>query len=119
MRGATTRFVLNRIVDRFHALGMITVVIVTVRYIPMIVCGCGIAAFKSKFDNLPAVFLKQLKEEREQFQKDLRVSVRQMRSSKAARVTRVTLIAAVEVRAKVGLSESDFAKLRPATPVVL
>jgi len=29
----------------------------------MIVCGYGIAVFKSKFDNLPAVFLKQLKEE--------------------------------------------------------
>jgi len=60
-----------------------------------------------------------MNDEPEQFQTDLLVSVRQMKASKAARVTRETLIAAVEVRTKVGLSESDFARLRPATPVVL
>lgn len=49
--------------------------------------------------------------ELEQFQQDLLDSVRQMKAGKAARVTEVPLSAAVEVRAKVGVSQSAFAKL--------
>jgi len=52
-----------------------------------------------------------MSDELEQFQKDLLASVRQMKAGKAARVTRVTLTAAAEARTKVGLSQSDFAKL--------
>ncbi len=47
----------------------------------------------------------------EKFQADLLLSVRQMRSGKAARVTKVSLPAAVEARAKTGLSQQDFANL--------
>jgi putative transcriptional regulator len=49
--------------------------------------------------------------EMEQFQNDLLESVRQMKKGKAARVTQITLSATSEVRAKVGLSQSAFAKL--------
>ena len=52
-----------------------------------------------------------MSDEREQFQKDLLASVRQLKAGKAARVTRVTLTAAAEARAKVGLSQSDLATL--------
>lgn len=49
--------------------------------------------------------------ELEQFQQDLLDSVRQMKAGKAARVTEVPLSAAAEARAKVGISQSAFAKL--------
>ena len=49
--------------------------------------------------------------ELEQFQQDLLDSVRQMKAGKAARVTEVRLSAAAEARAKVGISQSAFAKL--------
>lgn len=49
--------------------------------------------------------------EMEQFQNDLLESVRQMKKGKAARVTQVTLSPTSEVRAKVGMSQSAFAKL--------
>jgi putative transcriptional regulator len=45
------------------------------------------------------------------FQQDLLESVKQMRAGKAARVTKVSLPAAAEARAQVGLSQIDFANL--------
>ena len=45
------------------------------------------------------------------FQQDLLASVRQMRHGQAARVTNVRLPPAAEARAKVGLSQQDFARL--------
>ncbi|MCM8744214.1 helix-turn-helix domain-containing protein [Pseudomonas koreensis] len=50
-------------------------------------------------------------DELQQFQQDLLESVRQMKAGKAARVTQVPLSAAAEARAKVGVSQSAFAKL--------
>jgi len=47
----------------------------------------------------------------EQFQNDLLVSVRQMKIGKAARVTTVEVSAATEARNRVGMSQSEFAKL--------
>lgn len=47
----------------------------------------------------------------EHFQSDLLESVRQMKRGEATRVTKVTLLPASEVRAKVGLSQGAFAKL--------
>jgi len=49
--------------------------------------------------------------ELEQFQQDLLDSVRQTKAGKPARVTEVPLSAAAEARAKVGVSQSAFAKL--------
>lgn len=49
--------------------------------------------------------------EMEQFQNDLLESVRQMKSGKAARITSVTVSPAVEARNRVGLSQSEFARL--------
>ena len=49
--------------------------------------------------------------EMENFQKDLLASVCQMKAGKAARTTEVTLSAAAEARAKVGVSQSAFAEL--------
>lgn len=49
--------------------------------------------------------------EMEQFQNDLLKSVRQMKTGKAARVTTVQISAAAEARNRVGLSQSEFAKL--------
>lgn len=49
--------------------------------------------------------------EMKKFQQDLLESVRQMRRGQAARVTRVKLPPAAEARAKVGLSQQDFARL--------
>jgi putative transcriptional regulator len=49
--------------------------------------------------------------ELEQFQQDLLESVRQMKAGKAARVKQVPLSAAAEARAKVGVSQTAFAKL--------
>ena len=45
------------------------------------------------------------------FQQDLLASVRQMRRGQAVRVTKVKLPPAAEARAKVGLSQQDFARL--------
>ena len=45
------------------------------------------------------------------FQKDLLASVKQMRRGQAGRVTKVTLPAAAEARARVGLSQQEFASL--------
>lgn len=47
----------------------------------------------------------------EKFQADLLASVKQMKRGQAARVTKVTLPAAAEARASVGLSQQEFAKL--------
>ncbi len=47
----------------------------------------------------------------EKFQQDLLTSVRQMRHGQAARVTKVKLPPAAEARARVGLSQHDFALL--------
>lgn len=47
----------------------------------------------------------------ERFQNDLLESVQQMRRGEAARVTEVTLPAAAEARARVGLSQQAFANL--------
>ena len=47
----------------------------------------------------------------EQFQHDLLASVRQMKAGKAARVTAVEVSAATEARNRVGMSQSEFAKL--------
>ena len=49
--------------------------------------------------------------EMEQFQNDLLASVRQMKIGKAARVTTVEVSAATEARNRVGMSQSEFAKL--------
>ena len=49
--------------------------------------------------------------ELEKFQADLLRSVKQMRRSKAARVTKVALPTAAAARAKTGLSQQDFANL--------
>lgn len=49
--------------------------------------------------------------EMKKFQQDLLASVRQMRRGQAARVTKVKLPPAAEARAKVGLSQQDFARL--------
>ena len=46
-----------------------------------------------------------------QFQIDLLESVKQMRRGQAARVTNVAVPAAAEARAKVGLSQQEFADL--------
>lgn len=45
------------------------------------------------------------------FQQDLLESVRQMRKGQAARVTKVRLPDAAEARARVGLSQQEFARL--------
>ena len=49
--------------------------------------------------------------EMKKFQQDLLESVRQMRRGQAARLTKVKLPPAAEARAKVGLSQHDFARL--------
>ena len=45
------------------------------------------------------------------FQQDLLESVKQMRRGEYARVTKVTIPAAAEARAKSGLSQAEFAQL--------
>ena len=57
--------------------------------------------------------------EMKKFQQDLLASVRQMRSGKAARITKVKLPPAVEARAKTGLSQQDFARLLGVSPRTL
>ncbi len=49
--------------------------------------------------------------EMEAFKRDLLQSVKQMRSGKAARVTRVKVPAAAEARSRIGLSQQEFARL--------
>jgi len=49
--------------------------------------------------------------ELEKFQADLLTSVKQMRSGRAARVTKVEVSAAAKARASTGLSQHDFAQL--------
>jgi putative transcriptional regulator len=52
-----------------------------------------------------------MRSEVQKFQADLLASVKQMRRGQATRVTKVTLPAAAEARASVGLSQQEFAKL--------
>jgi len=47
----------------------------------------------------------------EQFQADLLASINDMKAGKVARATKVKLSPVAEVRAKVGLAQSEFAKL--------
>ena len=47
----------------------------------------------------------------EKFQKDLLLSVKQMKRGQAARVTKVKLTPVTEARARMGLSQQDFASL--------
>jgi len=54
---------------------------------------------------------KKLDKDMLQFQEDLLLSVRQMKAGKAARTTVVALTAAADARAKVGVSQSEFATL--------
>jgi len=49
--------------------------------------------------------------EMETFKRNLLESVKQMRRGKAARVTRVEVPPAAEARARMGLSQQDFARL--------
>lgn len=57
--------------------------------------------------------------EMEQFQNDLLESVRQMKSGKAARETRVAVSAIAEARARSGLTQSQFASLLGVSPRTL
>ena len=54
---------------------------------------------------------KKVDAELKQFQEDLLDSVRQMKSRKAARTTQVKLTPAAHARAKVGVSQAEFADL--------
>lgn len=54
---------------------------------------------------------KAIDKELVQFQKDLLESVRQMKAGKAARTSVVALTPAAEARAKVGVSQLEFATL--------
>ena len=55
--------------------------------------------------------VKKIDKDMLQFQEDLLQSVRQMKAGKAARTTAVALTAAADARAKVGVSQSEFATL--------
>lgn len=55
----------------------------------------------------------------EQFQRDLLESVEQMRRGQAARVTTVEVPAAAEARARVGLTQQEFARLLGVSPRTL
>jgi len=55
----------------------------------------------------------------QKFQADLLASVKQMRRSQAARVSKVKLPAAAEARASVGLSQQEFALLLGVSPRTL
>jgi putative transcriptional regulator len=52
-----------------------------------------------------------MRSEVQKFQADLLATVKQMRRGQAARVSKVKLPAAAEVRASVGLSQQEFAQL--------
>lgn len=54
---------------------------------------------------------KTVDAEMAQFQRDLLQSVRQMKAGKAARTSVVVLTPAADARAKVGVSQSEFATL--------
>jgi len=54
---------------------------------------------------------KAVDAEMAQFQSDLLLSVRQMKAGKAARTSVVVLTPAADARAKVGVSQSEFATL--------
>lgn len=49
--------------------------------------------------------------ETKKFHEDLLTSVRQMRTGKGVRITKVKVPTAVEARSKTGLSQEDFARL--------
>ena len=53
----------------------------------------------------------KVRSEVHKFRQDLLESVRQMRKGQAARVTNVRVPTAAEARAKVGLSQQEFARL--------
>ena len=55
----------------------------------------------------------------EKFQDDLLESVRQMRRGEHARVVKVEVPAAAEARARVGLSQQEFAQLLGVSPRTL
>ena len=55
--------------------------------------------------------VKKIDKDMLNFQEDLLQSVRQMKAGKAARTTAVALTAAADARAKVGVSQSEFATL--------
>jgi putative transcriptional regulator len=55
--------------------------------------------------------VKKMDKDMFQFQEDLLQSVRQMKAGKAARTKVVALTAAADARAKVGVSQSEFATL--------
>ena len=55
--------------------------------------------------------VKKIDKDMLKFQEDLLQSVRQMKAGKAARTTAVALTAAADARAKVGVSQSEFATL--------
>jgi putative transcriptional regulator len=55
----------------------------------------------------------------EQFQQDLLESVKQMRRGQATRVTKVSVPAAAEARARSGLSQLEFAGLLGVSPRTL
>ena len=57
--------------------------------------------------------------EMEKFQKDLLTSVKQMRRGQSARTTKVKLAPAAEARAKVGMSQQEFAELLGVSPRTL
>lgn len=52
----------------------------------------------------------------EKFQNDLLASVKQMRRGQAARTTKVKLPPAAEARAKIGMSQHEFAELLGVSP---
>lgn len=54
---------------------------------------------------------KPIDKDMEQFKTDLLTSVRQMKAGKATRTTTVKLTPAADARAKVGVSQSEFAAL--------
>lgn len=55
----------------------------------------------------------------EKFQNDLLTSVKQMRRGQAARTTKVKLAPAAEARAKIGMSQQEFADLLGVSPRTL
>ena len=55
--------------------------------------------------------VKKIDKDMLQFQEDLLQSVRQMKAGTAARTTAVALTAAADARAKVGVTQSEFATL--------
>ena len=54
---------------------------------------------------------KNIDPEMEQFQNDLIESIRQMKAGQAARITEVPLTQAADARAKLGVTQAEFAEL--------